>query len=231
MQQRSGFSAELWHDVEPTFAAILEHPFLTGLVDGTLPIERFRFYVVQDAHYLRAYARALAYAGAHADEPGDTALFTGSAIEAIQVEQEMHRDLLGRFGITTEEVEATPLSPSAQLYVSTMLADAAQGPFSRAVASLLPCFWIYWEVGRALVERGSPDLSYQRWIDTYADEAFGRTVEAVIAVTDRVAAQVGEDERDRMRTLFAQGCRLEWMFWDAAWREERWPIPLGRAAG
>ena len=228
---RTGFTGQLWRDVEPTFAAIVEHPFLTGLVDGTLPIERFRHYIVQDAHYLRAYARALAYAGAHAEDPADTALFTGSAIEAVQVEQEMHGEFLGAFGLTSEEIEATPLSPSAQLYVSSMLADVAQGPFSRAAASLLPCFWIYWEVGKRLVEHGSPDPRYQRWIDTYGDESFGRTVEAVIAVVDRIAEEVGEDERARMRRLFAQGCRLEWMFWDAAWREERWPIPLGAGAG
>lgn len=223
--ERKRFSAELWRGVEPTFDAILAHPFLTGIVDGSLPIERFRYFVVQDAHYLRAFARALAFAAAHAEQMADTALFTGSAIEAIQVEQEMHGDFLSAFGMTAAELDATPLSPTGQLYVSTLLADTAQGPFSRAAASLLPCFWIYWEVGRRLIERGSPDPRYQRWIDTYGDEAFGRTVEAVIGVVDRVGAEAGPAERERMQAVFAQGCRLEWMFWDAAWREERWPIP------
>ena len=48
----------LWSDVEDVYAAILRHPFVTGLTDGSLPREAFRHYIVQDAHYLRGYARA-----------------------------------------------------------------------------------------------------------------------------------------------------------------------------
>jgi hypothetical protein len=35
--------------VEDVYAAILRHPFVTGLTDGSLPREAFRHYIVQDA--------------------------------------------------------------------------------------------------------------------------------------------------------------------------------------
>jgi thiaminase (transcriptional activator TenA) len=215
---------QLWADVAPTFDAILRHPFLTGVVDGTLPPARFAHFVVADVHFLGAFARALAFAAGHADDPRDTALLTGAAVASIQGEQEMHATFLAQAGRSAADLEASEPSPSVQLYIQTILAHTAQGPFPRALVALLACFWVYWEVGRRLIVQGSPQPRYQRWIDTYGDPDFGETVEAVLDAVDRVGAQVGDVERERLRAIFAQGCRLEWMFWDAAWREERWPI-------
>ena len=69
----------LWADVEDIYAAILAHPFLAGLADGTLPRASFRHYIVQDAHYLRGYARALALCAAKATDPADTVMFAEHA--------------------------------------------------------------------------------------------------------------------------------------------------------
>jgi thiaminase/transcriptional activator TenA len=218
------FTTELWASVAPTYAAILAHPFLTGVADGTLPPERFVHFVEQDGLYLQAYARALSLAAGHATEPADAALLTRSAAEALAVEVGMHAELLQGFGV--EAAGAVRLSPSAELYVQTILACTAQGPFTEAMASILACFWIYAEVGKSLERDGSPDPRYQRWIDTYGDPAFAATVDGVLAIVDRVGAEASPPERERMRALFAQGCRLEWMFWDAAWRQERWPIEV-----
>jgi thiaminase/transcriptional activator TenA len=221
------FTDRLWASIVPTYDAILAHPFLTGIADGTLPPQRFVYFIEQDGLYLRAYARALSYAAGHALEPADTALLTSSAAEAIAVEVGMHAELLQGFGASPRETRAVRLSPSGELYVQTILAHTAQGPFSEAMASVLACFWIYAEVGRTLIRGGSPDPRYQRWIDTYADPAFAATVDGVLAITNRVGTEAGPAEQARMQALFAQGCRLEWMFWDAAWREERWPIEVG----
>ncbi len=223
---RAGFTAQLWTSIVPTYEAILAHPFLTGIADGTLPSERFVYFIEQDGLYLRAYARALSYAAGHALDPGDTALLTSSASEAIAVEMGMHAELLQGFGVDPSAARAARLSPSGELYVQTILAHTAQGPFSEAVAAVLACFWIYAEVGKVLIEGGSPDPRYQRWIDTYGDPAFAETVDGVLAITDRLGETASETERARMQGLFAQGCRLEWMFWDAAWRQEEWPIGM-----
>ena len=60
------------------------------------------------------------------------------------------------------------------------------GSFPEALGAVLPCYWIYWEVGKALVERGSPDPLYPRWIDTYGGEEFAAVVRAVLELTDRL---------------------------------------------
>ena len=92
------------------------------------------------------------------------------------------------------------------------------------MGALLPCYWINWRVGKTLVERGSPDPLYQRWIDTYASEEFGAIVSEVLQLTDRIGANLGVEERERMRQHFLTGARYEWMFWEMGYRQQRWPI-------
>ena len=82
---------------------------------------------------------------------------------------------------------ATPLAPTNVAYTSYLLAVAYGAPFHEALAALLPCYWIYWEVGKALERAGSPDPLYARWIATYASDEFGDVVRAVLAATDTVA--------------------------------------------
>jgi thiaminase/transcriptional activator TenA len=221
---RTGFTADLWERITPTFDAILAHPFLTGITDATLAPEKFVYFIEQDSLYLRAYSRALSYTAGHALDPADTARFTTSAANAIAVEAGMHAELLEGFG-SLRPIDEARLSPSGELYVNTVLMHAATGPFSIAVAGVLACFWIYAEVGKVLIERGSPDPRYQRWIDTYGDPAFAATVDAVLEIVDRIGEQAGPAERERVAQIFEQGCLLEWMFWDAAWRLETWPAP------
>ena len=223
---RTGFSAELWEQITPSFEAILAHPFLAGIVDASLEPERFVYFIEQDAMYLRAYSRALSYTAGHAERPADTVLFTSSASRAIAVEQGMHAELLQGFGVDPSAPALTALSPSGALYVNAILRHTAAGPFSQAVASVLACFWIYAEVGKVLIEQGSSDPRYQRWIDTYGDPAFAATVDGVLELVDRLGTEVGDVERERMAAIFRQGCRMEWMFWDAAWRGETWPIEI-----
>ena len=170
----------LWSDVEDIYAAILRHPFVTGLTDGTLPREAFRHYIVQDAHYLRGYARALALCGARAGEPRDTVMFAAHAGGAIAAEQGLHAALLADLGLTAEAAAAEPVAPTTRAYVSYLLATAHGGSFAEAVAAVLPCYWIYARVGEELLGRGSPDPLYARWIAMYGGEEFQSVVDAVL---------------------------------------------------
>jgi thiaminase/transcriptional activator TenA len=221
------WTTRLWRSTEPIFGAILEHPFLTGLTDGTLPPSAFAYYLAQDAHYLRDYARALAIVGAKAPTHAEAAMFGRHAAETAEVELALHETLLPQLGIDPAELDAIPASPTTTAYTSYLLASGYGGSFAEGLAAVLPCYWIYQRVGEALVARGSPDPRYQRWIDTYAGEAFAETVAQVLAVADRAGTDLGAAEERRAHRHFVATARYEWMFWDAAWREERWPLAGG----
>jgi thiaminase/transcriptional activator TenA len=218
------FTAELWSSIEGIYEAIRRHPFLRGLTDGSLPAESFRFYAVQDALYLRDFARALSLAAARAPEDEWIIMFNEHAAGALKVERVLHDSFFQAWGLTPAAVAATPMAPTNLAYTSYLLAVAYGAPFPEAVAALLPCYWIYWEVGKELEGKGSPDPLYARWIGTYAAGEFGEVVRAVLAATDRVAERLRASERDAMRRHFVTTSRYEWMFWDMGHRREDWPV-------
>ena len=218
------FRNAMWTTMEEVYARILAHPFVAGLTDGTLRRDAFAYYVIQDAHYLRDYARALAIVGAKAPDEPTIAMFAGHARGAIEVERALHGGLFRDMEIAEAQVRSTPVMPTTLAYTSYLLRACHQGSFAEALAAVLPCYWIYAQVGAALLARSSPDPLYARWIGTYGGEEFGTIVADVLAVVDRVGAMASEEERAAMRAHALTTARYEWMFWDAAWRREPWPV-------
>lgn len=218
------FTGELWQGSAGIYQAILAHPFLTGLTDGSLPPDAFAFYVVQDALYLRKYSDALAAVGARAPDAAGREMFSRHAADALAVEQELHGSLLADLGIDPAAVAGAEPAPTNLAYTSHLLATVSVGSYAEGVSAVLPCYWIYWEVGKELLRRGSPDPRYQRWISTYGGEEFGAVVREVLAVTDRLGPGLAAPERARAHQHFRTSSRYEWMFWDMGYRQQRWPV-------
>lgn len=217
-------SDELWTVIEPVFQQILEHPFVTGLVDGTLPMESFAHYVGQDAHYLREYARALAMVAAKAPDEVTVAMFAAHAQGAVAVEKQLHAGFARELATTCPAAFIEPPGPTTLAYTSYLLRACALGDFAQAVAAVLPCYWIYAKVGGALLAQGSPNPLFRRWIETYGGEEFGAIAAAVLDALDGVGESVGAAQLAAMREHVLMTSRYEWMFWDAGLRRETWPI-------
>jgi thiaminase (transcriptional activator TenA) len=216
---------ELWQGITGIYDAILSHPFLTGLTDGSLPPGAFACYVAQDALYLKDYARALAALASRAPDAAGTEMFARHAANVTGVEQSLHRSLLPELGIDADAAAMAEPAPTNLAYTSYLLATVRGGSYAEGVGVVLPCYWIYWEVGKELLRRGSPDPRYQRWIDTYGGEDFGQVVREVLAVADRLGPDLGPAERALVHRHFRVTSRYEWMFWDMGYRQEPWPLP------
>jgi thiaminase (transcriptional activator TenA) len=218
----TGFTTELWSAIGTVYSRTLEHPFLKGLSDGTLPRARFRFYLLQDARYLRAYAQALNVLASKAPREEWAITLSTHAIDALRTERQLHGSILRSYGVSEKEMRAASMAPTNVAYTNHLLAAVHQRPFGEALAVMLPCYWIYWEVGRELKKRGSSDPDYRRWIDQYADPAYGKAVEQVLAMMNAEARDMSPSSRARAVELFTTAARYEYMFWDMAWREEQW---------
>ncbi len=212
------FTASLWQSIESIYQAILDHPFNQQLAQGTLEQERFQFYLKQDALYLVDFARALGLVGARCTGPDRIVDFQNFAIGAIVAERGLHESYFDLYGISLD----VGYAPGCFTYTNYLLATAALRPIEEAIAALLPCFWIYREVGNHIYRNASPDNPYQKWIDTYAGEEFATAVDQAIIITEDVAAVASEPIREQMRGAFVYSSRLEWMFWDSAYRLEAW---------
>ena len=212
----------MWAEATGTYGAILQHPFLAGLTDGSLDPHAFAHYVVQDSYYLHDFARALTVVGSKAPTHASVAMFARHAAGTVEVELALHESLMPELGI--RDIDAVPVAPTTRAYTSYLLAIAYGGTFAEGLGGVLPCYWIYAEVGAELVKRGSPDPRYQRWINTYADDEYQTIVAEVLALADEVGPTVSTADEASARAHFATTARYEWMFWDAAWRHEAWPV-------
>ncbi|HUN39744.1 MAG TPA: thiaminase II [Acetobacteraceae bacterium] len=218
-----GFPDAAWARTARLRAAIDALPFNRELADGTLSRARFGFYITQDALYLGQYARILALAGARGPDGPVLHAFASSALEAVAVEQALHEQYLTQFGVDAAQLAAAEPSPDCLGYTSFLLATAYHEPWEVLVAALLPCFWIYWDVGNSIAQRAAADNPYRAWIDTYSDAAFGAAVRTVIGITDRAAAGTTSGVRDRMMGAFVRSSQFEWLFWDSAYQQRGWP--------
>lgn len=221
---RMTFCETVWNENRDLYAAIAGMPFNVELRDGVLPATAFRHYIIQDAHYLEGFARALAMAAARAPSPERIAMLASSAAGAIEVERGLHASFFRTYGIGAEEFEANRPTPVCQHYVSYLIKTAATADFPVIVAALLPCFWIYMAIGKSIHAASAPDNPYQAWIDTYAGEEFEEAVRRMMGLADELAASSAESTVLAMRGAFRDCTRLEWMFWDSAYRLQGWPI-------
>jgi thiaminase/transcriptional activator TenA len=218
------FTADLWSSNRDVYSAILAHPFLRELRSGSLDRDAFAFYMMQDVSYLNAFGRALTALAARAPRPEWRQLLEQHARESLAAELQLHESVFKDYGIPPERVRAFEPAPEAFAYENFMLSAAHGQTFGEGIAALLPCYWIYLEVGKDLKRTGSRDRTYQRWIDNYSSADYEKSVQAVLAIADTVAASASPDERASMRTNFRRAAQYEWMFWDSAYHQRRWPV-------
>ena len=218
------FSQDAWTRNQRLYETIRAMPFNAELADGSLSEARFKHYITQDAHYLIGFGRALALAAAKAPSPDRIVQFAKGAEVAIVVERSLHGSFFEQFGILPQTFGDTPLSPACHHYVSYLVATGYAEPYEVVLGALLPCFWIYAEVGRDIHARAAPGNPYQAWIDTYAGEPFQAAVRAMIEATDEAAEGASPPLRARMHAAFTRAIELEWAFWDSAYRLEAWPL-------
>lgn len=218
------FCAKIWDNIAPLRASILAQPFLAELTDGTLPRATFQQYILQDSLYLAEYARVLAIAAARAPDATARLEFSGGASIAVQVEQALHQQFFAQFGLDTGAAHAAEPSPTCLAYTSYLISLAATRSYEELVAAILPCFWIYWEVGCTVKPQATANNPYAAWIDTYADPAFGASTERVKAIVDAAATAATPATCAAMEKAFTLAARFEYLFWDSAYRREVWAV-------
>jgi thiaminase (transcriptional activator TenA) len=209
------FSAELREAAAPVWEAQLAHPFVRGIGDGTLPEDRFRFYVRQDYLFLIDYGRLLALGAARAPRLEWMRRFSALAGSVLETEMDLHRQFAAGWGITTEQLESERTAPATDAYCDFLLRTASLGDFSELVAALLPCMWGYAEIGAHLGT--SPHQGYAEWIAAYASDEFAQLAAWCRELTDAAAAGVAGPGRRRMHDAFRISSEHELAFWDQAW--------------
>lgn len=205
---------------EDIFQSIVNHDFVTGLTQATLDKDTFGFYVNQDSLYLSEYKKALVGVGTKCHKPEDTQFFYESATGIIQVEDALHKEFLEKKYLNPEP------SPTCELYNSYLARIVINESVEVGAAAVLPCFTIYKEVGDYILktQQNQGSNPYQAWINTYASEEFALAVKQAINIVDTYALTASPQDLAKMEEVFIKTSKLEWMFWDSAYKQEKWKI-------
>lgn len=212
-------SARLRQAADPVWEQCLHHPFVTGIGDGTLDVEKFRHFMLQDYLYLFDYARVFALGVVKARDPELMRTFSQNVDAILNGEMNIHRAYMKRLGITEEQVLAVKPALDNLSYTNYMLSVAHTGGPMEIVASILACSWSYAEIGQTLAQiPGAADHPfYGEWIQGYASEDYTATNQALIELMDELAAGATEDQIAHLTDIFVNCSRYELGFWDMAW--------------
>ena len=215
----SGFSEELMAEAQPIWERIFSHPFLREIKDGTLPLEKFQYYLGQDYLYLEGFGRTVAMTLAKSP---DSALMEELSLRVLTpIERPLHHKLVSEAGLSMEDVKKVQRSPTNTGYVNHMLVTASLHGLGPAAASLLPCPWTYHLLREELGPSEHP--LYSQWTAFYVAGLLENSVQAWRSFVDRMAESAGDQELEAMRQAFLTSSRYEFMFWDMAYNMEQWP--------
>ena len=217
-------SQRLYQAAKPIWEACHAHPFVTGLGDGTLDVEKFRYFLLQDYLYLFDYARVFALGVVKARDPELMRTFSANVDAILGGEMKIHRAYMARLGITEEQVFAVQPALANTSYTNYMLSAAFSGGPAEIVAAILSCSWSYAEIGARLARQNPASLDhpfYGEWVRGYAGEDYQKTNDALVELMDRLAENCTQEQYQRLEDIFVNCSRYELGFWDMAWKLEK----------
>lgn len=216
---------ELRAGSERIWASLHAHPFLRELAAGTLPLERFRFYLEQNLLYLPEYARVIALGAARAGDPDELARFSVALANIVENEIPKDRELLAQVTELGAEERggAWPAAPGTLAYTSYLLSTAyGAGPLE-IMTAIMPCAWSYGEIAARLRGEIRPHPVYSSWVGFFDSDEYRALLADMRAQLDAMGSDVDPARRGRLREIFDMSGRLEHGFWDMSYGMIQWP--------
>ncbi len=209
-------SDQAWEQSSSIYNAIINHPFNQELMHGTLAKDKFAYYIEQDVLYLRDFSRCHAIIASKISLEYSRNFLKYAEYTLIAEQEVVHQFFKKIFNFSE-----TGLLTSATLgYTSYMFKTCLNEPVEVAIAAILPCFWVYREVGLFIAKHTKQDNPYYRWIETYTSEGFCSTVDEAIAIFNDLASNTTDDIRKKMLDAFYKSTVWEWHFWNDSYHKQ-----------
>jgi len=212
MNAAGPFTYKLWFAIQPVFRQIINCSFVQSLTKGTLPRACFKHYLAQDILYIIDDARALALTAARAEDTDDMYFLLQLAKDGLDIERALQTDMVKHFKIEV----VTQKSPAFKAYTDFLLNHACHSPYPVALASLLPCFWVYHNTGKHIKKNTVPNNPYQKWLNTYSDDIYNQYVSRFIQLTEKEGQKAHNALQEQMISAFIEGTVNEFRVFEEA---------------
>jgi len=215
------FCEQVRRETQFYWEASFHHPFVKGIADGSLPLEKFKFYMLQDSYYLKHYTKVLALAAAKASQEEDIEHFLNAARFIHEAELELHRTTFRDLAVSAEEIANFKPAPATYNYVNHMYNAIHNNDVAEAFAAILPCPWLYQEIGQKYKFAQPSEPLYEQWIALYASDDMLLSIEKQKAMLNRFAMEQPA-KQSALKAYFERSCYYEWMFWEMSWTTQTW---------
>ncbi|WP_087972265.1 thiaminase II [Oceanobacillus rekensis] len=216
------FTESLREATKQSWELSLNHPFVQGIVDGDLPLDIFKNYIMQDIYYLKHYGKVHAFAAAHADDFHVSAKLAEKAKKTAEAELTVHKEHAKLLKITDEEMENFKPAPTAYAYTSHLYRASLSGSLAQIVAAMLPCYWLYADIGLTYKDAKPKEKIYQNWLNMYASNGFQESTQEMIDLLDELAEKASEAEKEKFKEQFIIAKEYELAFWEMSYTFETW---------
>lgn len=215
-------SERLYNSIIDLWEKYNEHPFVKGLADGTLPIEKFQFFMIQDHLYLMQYAKVFAIGVLKSKSETDMRLFAGLISDTLNTENAIHQSYLRRLGISKEMIASAKPSIVTDSYTNYMIAVAEKEGLGELMAAVLSCSWSYKLIGDFMekIPGAKNHEFYGDWVSQYMSDGYRSANDTMIDLVDRLCAGYTEEQLQNLEHIVSVCSQYEYMFWDMAWNEK-----------
>lgn len=216
------FSEEMKARSQEAWEKNIHHPYIEELVAGTLDKEAFKFYIKQDIYYLKHFGKAHALASAHSDDFKLTVRLAEKAQKTAQAELTVHEQHAKALDLADFKVEDFSPAPAAYNYTSHMYRCCLFGDVGEMIAAILPCYWVYADIGAYYADQHPAEELYDNWIQTYASDWFQSSKNEMIQIMDNLAAEASDAQKEKYFDAFHKAVEFEIAFWSMAYEYEKW---------
>lgn len=214
--ETGAFTNQLWESIQDIYAKLVAHPFINQLALGMLAYNCFAHYLSQDVLYIKDDAVALHNLTKKTTSDDEKQFFEDMSNDGIAIEQELHRFFLNHFKVN----KAKEKSPVVAAYTRFLINHSENSSYGIAAAALLPCYWIYYEIGQYIIANAVENNPYQKWIDTYRGDEYVIYTEKFIQIVENLSKNANNSEKQQMQEAFISATNFELNFFDEAMQQQ-----------
>jgi thiaminase/transcriptional activator TenA len=199
-------------EAETEIENYFNHPYFKELAAGSLAKEIFQNYIIQDLAYIEKYAKALCILAYRIDDFKVSLELMKLAVENFEIEN----SLLSSLKSANAKIDFSPLTACVK-YGEFIKNVAENEDIAIAIASLLPCYWIYFDNSRRIMAASVKDNPYSEFVFAYSGEAFAAQTKYMIDLTNDYAEKSSESVKLLMIQNFKAAIISEYRFIDAVY--------------
>jgi thiaminase/transcriptional activator TenA len=209
----------------PIWEEIMKTPFIQEMIDGTLPVEKFKNYTIQDTLYIKGFSRTYAYGFINSDDIKIMRRFYQCMHVILADESMLHIRYLKEFyGMDEEKVYELKMEPENKAYTDYMVEISKTGTAQETLAAVMPCILSYLYIAKIVKEQAEKKNTlegshFQLWIEEYASERYAQACEEITEFMDDISADLTDAQRERIMEIFCTSSKHELAFWTMAYRD------------